>query len=714
MRSPSETAAPPLGGKARRLVELQLAGFRVPDFLCAPRDLARAVEVLGFPLAVRSSASAEDGGDVSFAGQFRSYLNLESLKAVEAAVRGCVASVESPAVADYCRRHGLDPATLRMTPVVQRMVRPELAGVAFTVNPATGAEEVVIEACAGLADALLAGSQAALPADHPLLVRHRPEIECVARAIQRHFGAPQDIEFAIEDGVLHVLQARPVTRIGFAPGTGEWTNADFRDGGVSAGVCTPLMWSLYDFIWESALKDFLREVRLLGEDFPAGRMFFGRPYWNLGAVKRCLARLPGFVEREFDRDLSVAVTYDGDGIRTPVTPLGVLRALPTLLAVPGIWRRQERFDRAFLAGGAEALLRRHARLPDDLAGGFGRLIREDYRVVETHYFRTIFCASLAKLAFLESFPDADYPALVAALPPLRHLEPTRRMREMAARGERDVAALQREFPHRGRRELDLSAPRWDEDPAWVAGLLREQHRAPAGADPRPAYERARAAALAGLPWHRHRGFARKLDRLRTFLWLREEMRDVFEPDVPRHPAPRARPGRAAGARRRRVFSHLGGTGPRRPEPGDGAARDVRGLPEFQRAKRDRRALFLRRRAGPRGAAGHQRQPRTRAGRRPRRPHHRGGRGHRARRDSRVPVHGSGLDAGAGPGGRGCDRDRRAAFPRGGDLPRVRHSGRARRARCHPPHPRRRRAHGRRRARQRRAGAGRGLKTFSTH
>lgn len=526
MRSPSETAAPPLGGKARRLVELQLAGFRVPDFLCAPRDLARAVEVLGFPLAVRSSASAEDGGDVSFAGQFRSYLNLESLEAVEAAVRGCVASVESPAVADYCRRHGLDPATLRMTPVVQRMVRPELAGVAFTVNPATGAEEVVIEACAGLADALLAGSQAALPADHPLLVRHRPEIECVARAIQRHFGAPQDIEFAIEDGVLHVLQARPVTRIGFAPGTGEWTNADFRDGGVSAGVCTPLMWSLYDFIWESALKDFLREVRLLGEDFPAGRMFFGRPYWNLGAVKRCLARLPGFVEREFDRDLSVAVTYDGDGIRTPVTPLGVLRALPTLLAVPGIWRRQERFDRAFLAGGAEALLRRHARLPDDLAGGFGRLIREDYRVVETHYFRTIFCASLAKLAFLESFPDADYPALVAALPPLRHLEPTRRMREMAARGERDVAALQREFPHRGRRELDLSAPRWDEDPAWVAGLLREQHRAPAGADPRPAYERARAAALAGLPWHRHRGFARKLDRLRTFLWLREEMRDV--------------------------------------------------------------------------------------------------------------------------------------------------------------------------------------------
>ena len=526
MPSRSETAVPLIGGKAKRLVELQLAGFRVPDFLCSPPDLAKAVEVLGRPVAVRSSASAEDGTNVSFAGQFRSYLNLHTLDEIEAAVRGCLDSVHTPAVADYCRRSGIDPRSLRMTPVVQRMIQPELAGVAFTVNPATGVEEVVIEACAGLADELLAGTASALPASHPLLVRYRPEIERVAREIHRHFGAPQDIEFAIEAGELFILQARPVTRINFAPGTGEWTNADFRDGGVSSGVCTPLMWSLYDFIWESALKDFLRDVRLYDGDFQAGRMFFGRPYWNLGAVKRCLARLPGFVEREFDRDLSVAVTYEGEGIHTPVTVRGVWRALPTLLAVPGIWRRQERFDRAFLAGGAEARLRAHAELPHDLEAGFRRLILEDYRVTETQYFRTIFCASLAKLAFLESFPDADYPALVAALPPMRHLEPTRMMREMAARGETDIGPLQRAFPHRSRRELDLSAPRWDEDPEWVAAMLREQRAQPTGNDPRPAYERARAAALTALPWHRRRSFARKLDRLRTFLWLREEMRDV--------------------------------------------------------------------------------------------------------------------------------------------------------------------------------------------
>jgi phosphohistidine swiveling domain-containing protein len=514
-----------LGGKAKQLLELQLAGFRVPDFLCSPPDIAQAVDVLGLPLAVRSSASAEDGRDVSFAGQFQSFLNLRSVPEVVSAVRQCEASVQADSVAVYCRKNGIDPESLTMHVIVQRMIQPELAGVVFTVNPVTGAEEVVIEACLGLADALLAGHQTALAADHPVLTQHRPEIERVASAIQRHFGAPQDIEFAIEDGELYILQSRPITRINFAPGTGEWTNADFRDGGVSCDVCTPLMWSLYDFIWEDALKGFLREIKLLDGDFQAGRMFFGRPYWNLGAVKQCLAKLPGFVEQEFDRDLSVQGSYEDGGLCTPVTLSGILRALPTVLAIPAIWKKQDQFDRAFLAGGFEALVRSHERLPADPEASFRELIHKAYRITETNYFRTIYCASLAKLTFLESFPDADYPALVAALPAMKHLDPTRALRRMAAQGETDVTPLMKQFAHRSRRELDIRAPRWDEDRQWVETLL-EQHSSASGGDPRPAYEAARAEALAKLPWHKRRSFARKLDRLRHFLWLREEMRDL--------------------------------------------------------------------------------------------------------------------------------------------------------------------------------------------
>lgn len=511
------------GGKARNLLELQRAGFRVPEFRCARPDLAQAVAELGLPLAVRSSASVEDGGTHSFAGQFRSFLNLCTLDEVRAAVRQCEESLHNPSVDDYCRRHGIDAAGLRMAVIVQRMVQPELAGVAFTVNPSSGAEEVVIEACAGLADRLLAGEQPPLPAGDPLLERHAPAIARVARAIARHFGAPQDIEFAVAGGEVHIVQARPVTRIQFAPATGEWTNADFRDGGVSSGVCTPLMWSLYDYVWEPTLKGFLRELRLLVRDFPAGRMFFGRPYWNLGAVKECLARLPGFVEREFDRDLGVEPAYPGEGVRTPVSWPRIVRALPTLAAVRQLWGRQEQAAARLLDGAGEALLE-----AADAGGGeegFGRLVTDAYRVIEGNYFRTIFCASLAKIAFVDSFPEADYAALVAALPPMSHLEPTRVMREMAAAGRPDVALLQRRFAHRARRELDLREPRWDEDPEWVAALLAAQGTEPPR-DPRPAYEEARRAALAGLPARRRRAFARKLDRLRRFLWLREEMRDL--------------------------------------------------------------------------------------------------------------------------------------------------------------------------------------------
>jgi phosphohistidine swiveling domain-containing protein len=190
-----------------------------------------------------------------------------------------------------------------------------------------------------------------------------------------------------------------------------------------------------------------------------------------------------------------------------------------------MWKRQAEFDHAFLGGGFDALLQKHQQPSGDLLAHFSALVHSAYHVTESNYFRTIFAASIAKLAFMESFPDADYPALVAALPPMRHLDPTRALREMVQRGETDVTPLMRDFAHRSRRELDIRAPRWDEDRTWVETLL-QQHTSGAGTDPRAAYDAARAEALSKLPWHKRRSFTRKLDRLRHFLWLREEMRDL--------------------------------------------------------------------------------------------------------------------------------------------------------------------------------------------
>ena len=525
MSSPASAPAAGLGGKAAGLLELRRAGFPVPPFLCSPPDLAGAVRSLGFPVAVRSSAAAEDGATASFAGQFRTFLNLSSLAEVEEAVRKVLASAETPSVRAYCRRRGIDPSTLRMGYVVQRMVRAELSGAAFTVNPVTGTEEIVIEACEGTAAELLEGSRTPLAEDHPLLRRHRLRIEALARRVQRHFGAPQDVEFAIEDGALCVLQSRPITRIGFAPDLGEWTSADFRDGGVSSTVCTPLMWSLYAFVWDDALKGCLRELGLLRDDFPASRLHFGRPYWNLGAVKRCLERLPGYVEREFDDDLSVEATYGGRGVTTPYSLRAILGAIPTLLAAGRFLRRQATEAVALLEGGFERLERAYETVPAQPERLFRALIEHAYLSVERTYFRTIFAVSLAKLTFKTSFPEVDAAPLMAGLPPLRHLEPVVELRRMAARGETDVTPLLRKFRHHSRRELDLRAPRWDEDPEFVRGLLAATAPRPQ-LPPEGRYEVALAEALRRVPFGQRARFRRQVERLRRFVWLREELRDV--------------------------------------------------------------------------------------------------------------------------------------------------------------------------------------------
>ncbi len=516
-----------LGGKAAMLLELQQAGFRVPELHVSPQDLPAVVRQLGFPIAVRSSATVEDGSHSSFAGQFRSFLDLLTLEDVQTAVAACRESLRAPSVIEYCRKHGINPQTIRMEVIVQRMLKPELAGVAFSVDPITGADEVVIEACGGVAEALLAGRARPLPAEDPLLEQYRPLIEGTVRRIQRHFGAPQDVEFAVEHGTVYVLQSRPITRITFGPDIGEWTNADFRDGGVSSTVCTPLMWSLYDLVWESALNGFCRDLLLLDTDFQAGRMFFGRPYWNLGAVKQCLAKVPGFVEREFDQDLSIAPQYEGDGITTPVTLRGIIKTVPTAIALLRFFRRQEVFDRRFLSGGFDSLASRWESVPDDIDSAFRVLIERDYYLTELNYFRTIYCAVLAKQLFLESFPEAEYPALIQCLPELRHMAPIRALRQIGAQGERDVTPILEQFRHHSRRELDLRAPRWDEDREFVEQLLESFRNAPGPSESScAAYKKVRTETRAAAPWYKHRAFDKKLDRMRRFVWLREEMRDL--------------------------------------------------------------------------------------------------------------------------------------------------------------------------------------------
>ena len=158
-----------VGGKAAGLAGLMTAGFQVPEGFCvttaAHRDgvldldaLASALAALGdTPVAVRSSATAEDLPDASFAGQQDTVLNVRGLQAVATAIRQIWASLHTPRAVSYRRARGItgDPA---MAVVVQRMVQPRAAGVLFTVDPlAQTRGRAAIDAAEGLGTQVVDG-----------------------------------------------------------------------------------------------------------------------------------------------------------------------------------------------------------------------------------------------------------------------------------------------------------------------------------------------------------------------------------------------------------------------------------------------------------------------------------------------------------------------------------------------------------------------------
>ncbi|HET6661329.1 MAG TPA: PEP/pyruvate-binding domain-containing protein [Rubrobacter sp.] len=223
-----------------------------------PDDLAEAVlaayRSLGAPpVAVRSSATTEDLPGASFAGQQATSLNVHGGDELLGAVRRCWASLWSARAIAYRKRQGFHHERAAVAVVVQRLVPAEVSGVLFTANPVTGARhELIINAALGLGEAVVGGltTPDSFILDHATLtVRDRQtgrqDVETiltergtterpldpvqaarptlndaqlarlgeVGLAIERHFGDPQDIEWAYADGRLWVLQARPITNL---------------------------------------------------------------------------------------------------------------------------------------------------------------------------------------------------------------------------------------------------------------------------------------------------------------------------------------------------------------------------------------------------------------------------------------------------------------------------------------------------------------------
>jgi pyruvate, water dikinase len=207
------------------------------------------------PVAVRSSATAEDTADTSFAGMNETFLNIRGADAVIDAVRRCWRSLFGARTIYYRGLNGFAQADMDIAVVVQRQVESRSAGVMFTVNPATGKrDELVIEGSFGLGEAVVSGSvspdryvvdKATLAIRRrevhhkDLLIEYAPdggtqqrtltevqalkpvltdeEVVAVAelgRRIEEHYGSPQDTEWAFDpDGTLWMLQSRPITTL---------------------------------------------------------------------------------------------------------------------------------------------------------------------------------------------------------------------------------------------------------------------------------------------------------------------------------------------------------------------------------------------------------------------------------------------------------------------------------------------------------------------
>jgi phosphohistidine swiveling domain-containing protein len=248
-----------LGADLDRLLETENAGAairalfteaHIPARLSA--DIAAAYAALGGgPVAVRSSATAEDLPGAAFAGQQDTFLNVLGEQAVIRAVVECWASLWTDRAISYRQRQGIDPHQVAIAVVVQEMVPADTAGVLFSANPVTGERrEIVIDASTGLGEAVVSGrvtpehyvldgtgrTRSFTPGAHEVVIRalagggteesagtgstrpalgeeHLAELARLALRAQEHFGRPQDMEWAIAGRRVYVLQSRPMTAL---------------------------------------------------------------------------------------------------------------------------------------------------------------------------------------------------------------------------------------------------------------------------------------------------------------------------------------------------------------------------------------------------------------------------------------------------------------------------------------------------------------------
>jgi pyruvate,water dikinase len=289
--------------------------------------------------AVRSSADVEDRAERSFAGQFDSVLDVSGLQDVVDAVLRVVRGADSESVKAYAAAGAGAGATraVRMAVLVQEMVQPTMAGVAFSANPVTGFTEVIIEAVKGSGEGLVqrgetperwvrrAGAWRSAPDPGELPGEIAEQLAADVAQMGKGFGRPVDVEWVLGGEGLTYVQLRPITGIG---NISYYSNRLSR--GLLPGIIVPLVWSvnipLVNGAWIRLLEQLVGPTGLQPTDLAA--RLYSRAYFNMGAMGTLFDMLG--LPRESLELLSGMESTEGQRPKMKLT-LKTLKKLPRVL-----------------------------------------------------------------------------------------------------------------------------------------------------------------------------------------------------------------------------------------------------------------------------------------------------------------------------------------------------------------------------------------------
>ena len=294
--------------RASAHIESLMAQGTIPaDIAALIRSAYRELGADDPPVAVRSSATAEDLPGMSFAGQQETYLNVRGGGDVLEAVKRCWASLWTARALGYRARQGVRSADVALAVIVQQLVPAEVAGILFTVNPLTGArDQMLINAAWGLGEAIVGGHvtpdlfivdkqtgtvasqtiadkavmtvrlpagtrEEPVPADQrqqaALQSRQAAGLVQLGSRIEQLYGAPMDIEWALVDERLFILQARPITALPEPRAVLDWTlprahGRYFRGSVVELlpDPLSPLFATMALPLWNASMRDLMKSL----------------------------------------------------------------------------------------------------------------------------------------------------------------------------------------------------------------------------------------------------------------------------------------------------------------------------------------------------------------------------------------------------------------------------------------------------------------------